>query len=88
MIKNKNIAILVVDGTSTNPVSGKLGATSTDTKNPLFLGSQPHVTRRRGGATSEKYVGCIRSVTVNKDPVVLEYTTFMGNVNAGSCPTI
>ncbi|XP_069164876.1 laminin subunit alpha isoform X2 [Procambarus clarkii] len=88
VIKNKNIAILVVDGTSTNPVSGKIGATSTDTKNPLFLGSQPLVQKRRGGATSEKYVGCMRNVTVNKEPVALAYTTFVGNVNAGSCPTI
>ncbi|XP_071537849.1 laminin subunit alpha isoform X2 [Panulirus ornatus] len=88
VIKNKNIAILVVDGTSTNPVSGRMGATSTDTKNPLFLGSQPNVTKRRGGATSEKYVGCIRNVTVKKDPIPLAYSTFTGNVNAGSCPTI
>ncbi|XP_069936947.1 laminin subunit alpha-like isoform X4 [Cherax quadricarinatus] len=88
VIKNKNIAILVVDGTSTNPVSGKIGATSTDTKNPLFLGSQPLVQKRRGGATSERFVGCIRNVTVNKELEALAYTTFVGNVNAGSCPTI
>ncbi|MPC51629.1 Laminin subunit alpha-1 [Portunus trituberculatus] len=47
LIKNKNIAILVVDGVTTEPVSGKIGATSTDTKNPLFLGSQPFLTQRR-----------------------------------------
>ncbi|XP_042212496.1 laminin subunit alpha-like isoform X1 [Homarus americanus] len=88
LIKNKNIAILVVDETSTVPVSGKIGATSTDTKNPLFLGSQPHVQNRRGGASDKKFIGCVRNVTVNKDPVALAYTTFVGNVNAGSCPTI
>lgn len=88
VIKNKNLAILVVDGTSTSPVSGKIGATATDTKHPLFLGSQPRITQRRGEAVSEKFVGCVRNVTINKDPVDLVYATFVGNVDAGSCPTI
>lgn len=88
VIKNKNIAILVVDGVNTNPVSGKIGATSTDTKNPLFLGSQHRLAQRRGQPVAEKFVGCIRNVTVNKDPIDLAYTTPVGTVNAGSCPTI
>ncbi|XP_050725715.1 laminin subunit alpha-like isoform X5 [Eriocheir sinensis] len=88
LIKNKNIAILVVDGHTTEPVSGKIGATSTDTKNPLFLGSQPFVTRRRGGAVDEKYVGCMRNISVNKENIALAYATYVGNVNSGTCPTI
>lgn len=88
MIKSKNIAILVVDGQTTEPVSGKIGATSTDTKNPLFLGSQPFITQRRGGAVSEKYVGCMRNINVNKVHIALAYATYVGNVNAGTCPTI
>lgn len=88
VIKNKNIAILVVDGHTTEPVSGKIGATSTDTKNPLFLGSQPFVTRRRGGAVDEKYVGCMRNISVNKENIALAYATYVGNVNSGTCPTI
>ena len=79
---------LVVDGHTTLPVSGRLGATSTDTKNPLFLGSQPFITRRRGGAVSEMYVGCVRNITVNKDIVALGSVTYVGNVNAATCPTI
>uniref|UniRef100_A0A0P4VVW3 Laminin subunit alpha n=1 Tax=Scylla olivacea TaxID=85551 RepID=A0A0P4VVW3_SCYOL len=88
LIKNKNIAILVVDGVTTEPVSGKIGATSTDTKNPLFLGSQPFLTQRRGNAVSDKYVGCMRNISVNKAQIALAYVTYVGNVNAGTCPTI
>lgn len=88
VIKNKIIAILIVDGTSTNPVSGKIGATSTDTKHPLFLGTQPRIMQRRGNAVAEKFVGCIRNVSINKETEDLPYATFVGQVNAGSCPTI
>ncbi|XP_047502805.1 laminin subunit alpha-like isoform X1 [Penaeus chinensis] len=88
VIKNKIIAILIVDGTSTNPVSGKIGATSTDTKHPLFLGTQPRITQRRGNGVAEKFVGCIRNVSINKEAEELPYATFVGQVNAGSCPTI
>lgn len=88
VIKNKNIAILDVDDVTSSPATGTVGATSTDTNNPLFLGTQPLINRRRGRAVLEKYVGCIRNVSVNKDHIDLAYTTFIGNVNAGACPTI
>ncbi|CAL4060446.1 unnamed protein product [Meganyctiphanes norvegica] len=88
VIKNKNVAILVVDGHSTNPVSGKIGATSADTKHPLFLGTQPRIGDRRGDPTTIKYVGCMKNVQINKEAVDLAYPIFVGNVDAGSCPTI
>ncbi|XP_064094479.1 laminin subunit alpha-like isoform X2 [Macrobrachium nipponense] len=88
VIKTKNIAMLVVDGISTNPVKGKIGATSTDTKHPLFLGSQPRISARRGEATDEKFVGCVRNLTIKNAPADLAFATFVGNVDAGSCPTI
>ncbi|XP_076046327.1 laminin subunit alpha isoform X4 [Oratosquilla oratoria] len=87
-IKTSHVALLVVDGVSTAPVSGRRGATSTDTLSPIFLGSQPHILKRRGNATPDKFVGCIRNLKINKEATSLAYSTFVGNVNAGVCPTI
>ena len=80
--------MLIVDGENTAPAQGSLGASSADTNNPLFLGSQPRLGRRRGNAVLDKFVGCIRDVSVNNERIDLAYTLFVGEVNAGVCPTI
>ncbi|XP_018008782.1 laminin subunit alpha [Hyalella azteca] len=86
VVKLKNLVVLTVDGISATN-TGHIGSTSTDTRHPLFLGSQPRLGQRRGQPVADMYVGCIKNVVLREEPINLAYSTFVGNVNAGSCPT-
>ncbi|RXG51382.1 Laminin subunit alpha-4 [Armadillidium vulgare] len=88
VLKNKHVIVLTVDGVHAPPASGPLGSSSADTNKPLFLGSQPRLSSRRGNAVSEKFVGCMRNVVVNSDKIDFSYILYVGEVNAGVCPTI
>lgn len=83
--KVKNLVILTVDRAS-NTSSGSIAGTSIETRHPLFLGSQPRLKQRRGLPVDGMFVGCIRNVTLEEEQLNLSYSTFVGNVNAGSCP--
>ncbi|KAF2360979.1 Laminin G domain [Trinorchestia longiramus] len=83
--KLKNLVVITVDGISASN-SGTIVATSTDTRHPLFLGSQPRLSQRRGQPVLDMFVGCIRNVTLGQESSDLGHSTFVGNVNAGSCP--
>ncbi|CAL4121219.1 unnamed protein product, partial [Meganyctiphanes norvegica] len=88
VIKRKKRVVLVVDEHHTKTKSRKKGDTFTDKKYPLFLGTQPNITDHRGHPTTDKYVGCIKNVHINKKADDFSYPIFVGNVDAGSCPTI
>ncbi|CAL4100667.1 unnamed protein product, partial [Meganyctiphanes norvegica] len=85
VIKNKYVAVLLVDGDFTKPILGQIGAIYTHTKDPLFLGTQTHISKHRGDPTYQKFVGCIRNVQIDREYVDLDKAKFIGNVNVSSC---
>ena len=78
----------MVDDNHMTPVYGKIGTTSTDTRHPLFLGTQPRIAQRRGNPVTQRFVGCIRNVFLSDKLIDMSVVSYVGDVNAGSCPTI
>lgn len=87
-MKNKHVIVVTVDGLNSEPAAGQIGSKSADTNKPLFLGSQPRLSKRRGDPVPEKFVGCMRNVVVNGEKIDLSYVLYVGDVNAGVCPLI
>lgn len=85
-VKSKNVVSLSVDKTFVDPGIGQ--SSSTDTKNPLFIGGHPARSRLKGLLTAAQYTGCIRNLEINgkQEPLNLLYT--VGNVTQSICPTI
>jgi len=84
--KIKELLVLRI-GDMFSSASGSTLATTIQTNHPLFLGSQPRLSKRRGQPVTDKFMGCIKNVTVDDRPFVLADSYFVGNVNAGSCPS-
>lgn len=87
-MKSKSVVTLSVDNTFTNPGVGDHRSTSTDTGGALFLGGHRLIHKARGLLTRTSFVGCIKNVYVNKEPVPLLATMAEGDVVTGSCPTV
>lgn len=88
-VQAKNVVVLSVDSENSDPGIGVPGSTSTDTKSPLFVGSAgPKGTRLRGTITPHQYIGCIRNILINDNPIKLPPHRAFGNVTVSACPTI
>lgn len=88
VVKAKHVAYLVVDGIKSVLATGKVGASSADTKHPLYIGGIPEEGKHKAVKSSVPYVGCIRKVKIKEESVSLVGKLSSGNVRFGSCSTI
>ncbi|KAB0790802.1 hypothetical protein PPYR_15312 [Photinus pyralis] len=87
-VKSKNVVTLSVDSTFTEPGVGDFRSQSTDTGGALFLGGHRLINRTRGLSTRSSFIGCIKDIQINNNPIYLEQRMAEGHVTVGSCPTI
>nr|CAD7453810.1 unnamed protein product [Timema tahoe] len=90
-LKTKNVVTLSVDKISVEPRIGIPGSSSTETRNPLFIGGHPRRLDRRsprGLETKQQYTGCITNVYINDKSELLPSIQAVGNVTSSVCPTI
>ncbi|RZC32304.1 Laminin G 2 and/or Laminin II domain containing protein [Asbolus verrucosus] len=87
-VKSKNVVTLSVDNVFTEPNLGDHSSTSTDTGSALFLGGHRYLTTRAKGITTKlPYVGCVKNVFINEEPIEILAHMAEGNVIVGTCPT-
>lgn len=87
-MKSKNVVTLSVDNVFTDPNLGDHSETSTDTGSALFLGGHRFLTTRaKGVATKLPFVGCVKNVFINDEPVEILANMAEENVIVGTCPT-
>ncbi|CAG9821860.1 unnamed protein product [Phaedon cochleariae] len=86
-VKSKNVVTLSVDNLFTDPKIGPSHSTSTDTGSALFLGGHRYIKRVRAIHSRVAFVGCIKNVEINNEPVELLSSMINGNVTIGFCPT-
>lgn len=89
MLKNKNIVTLNVDE-ETQLGMGQAGISSTDTKDPLFIGGLPdkmkEEKKRFLNGVADDYLGCLRILEMNGQPVSLSNVKLEGLITLNSCP--
>lgn len=87
-VKSKNVVTLSVDSVFTDPKIGSRLAVSSDTGSGLFLGGHRFLKKARGMSSRSPFVGCIRNLHLNNDPVDLTTTEgAVGDITIGTCPT-
>ncbi|XP_071808051.1 laminin subunit alpha-like isoform X2 [Asterias amurensis] len=89
VLKEGHILQLIVDGDPGPRVEGTGNAVAANTKHPLYFGGLPDEpeTIHQGISTNEKYVGCMRDITIEGD--LLNFKTAAeigGDVSTMSCP--
>lgn len=87
-MKSKNVVTLSVDSTFTDPGVGDYRYQSTDTGGALFLGGHRLIHKVRNLSTRSPFLGCIKDVYINDDPIHFEQKMAEGHVTVGSCPTV
>lgn len=89
MVKNKNIVTLNVDE-ETELSMGQAGISSTDTKDPLFIGGLPEKMKedkkRYMNGVTEDFLGCMRFIELNGQQVNLNNVKMEGLITLNSCP--
>ena len=80
---------LSVDNVFTDPNLGDHSSTSTDTGSALFLGGHRYLNtpRAKGVVTKLPYVGCVKNVVINDEPIEIHANMAEGDVIVGTCPT-
>lgn len=88
-VKSKNVITLSVDNVFTDPQLGDHSSTSTDTGSALFLGGHRylHSPRAKGIRTKTPYVGCVKNIFINNEPIEILANMAEGDVIVGTCPT-
>ncbi|XP_066250557.1 laminin subunit alpha isoform X1 [Euwallacea similis] len=86
-VKSKNVVTLSVDNVFTDPKIGSQQSTSSDTGSALFLGGHKFIKKVRGISTRIPFIGCIRNVSLNNDPIDLSTASIQGNIMVGTCRT-
>ncbi|KAH1008402.1 hypothetical protein HUJ05_008957 [Dendroctonus ponderosae] len=87
VVKSKNVVTLSVDNMFTDPKIGSPAAVSGDTGSALFLGGHRLLKKVRGIASRTPFIGCIRNVSLNNEPIDLSTSLFEGNITVGTCRT-
>lgn len=86
VIRDANVVQLDVDS-EVNHVVGPLNPSSTDTKEPVFIGGAPDHFLPESIATKKAYVGCMRNLTINNSRVSFSKAALVsGAVSVGTCP--
>ncbi|GBN15286.1 Laminin subunit alpha-4, partial [Araneus ventricosus] len=89
VVKSNNFVTLSVDGEFSEPGIGVGGVSSTDTKDPLYIGGLPEESfAKRGVLTTEQFAGCMRYVELDSKPQSLAQARVFGQVTLNTCPTI
>jgi laminin alpha 3/5 len=88
-VKSKNVVTLSVDNVYSEPTLGDHSSTSTDTGSALFLGGHRflNTSRAKGIETRLSYVGCVKNVFINNDPLEIYADMAEEDVIVGTCPT-
>jgi laminin alpha 3/5 len=84
-LKTKNVVTLKVDEVNAAADYGKEAVSHTNTHDPLYVGGVPEM--HRGIQSRDQYVGCMRNLALNNEPVSLADSQPVGRVNLGSCPS-
>jgi len=87
-VKAKNVVTLSVNKIFAQPGIGVPGVSSTDTNNPLFLGGHPRPGRFSLDINQVNYVGCMKDVVVESNPVDITDDKIFGDIHSHVCPTI
>jgi len=87
-VKAKNVVTLSVNKIFAQPGIGVPGVSSTDTNNPLFLGGHPRPGRFGLAPGDVNFVGCMKDVVVESNPVAITDDKIFGDIHSHVCPTI
>ena len=87
-VKAKNVVTLSVNKIFAQPGIGVPGVSSTDTNNPLFLGGHPRPGRFSLSPGEVNFVGCMKDVVVESNPVEITNDKIFGDIHSHVCPTI
>ncbi|KRT82253.1 hypothetical protein AMK59_4776, partial [Oryctes borbonicus] len=85
--KSKNVVSLSVDNKLMPSGIGDHRSKSTDTGGALFLGSHRVINKVRGITARVPFIGCIKNIQINSDPVIVAQSMRRGDVTVGQCPT-
>ncbi|KAJ0058685.1 hypothetical protein NL108_000419 [Boleophthalmus pectinirostris] len=86
VIKRKNVVQLHVDTVDNYKIGPPLSITPL-TKNPLYVGGIPELTRKHVLPVTSSFVGCIDDMTINSEPVLFNrLSAVVGPVNLKECP--
>lgn len=91
VVKNNNIVSVALDGKFADPGIGVGGVSSTNTKDPLYIGGMPEseLFTKKGVETTQQFVGCMRFLELkNKPQSFAQARVVSGHVNLNTCPTI
>lgn len=89
-IKTSNIVTVSVDGVFSDPAIGVAGVSSTNTKDPLYIGGMPddEILEKAGVETTQQFVGCMRFLELKNKPQSFAQSRVFGKVLLNTCPTI
>ena len=89
-IKTSNIVTVSVDGVFSEPAIGVAGVSSTNTKDPLYIGGMPEseIFTKAGVETAQQFVGCMRFLELKNKPQSFAQSRVFGKVLLNTCPTI
>jgi hypothetical protein len=78
------VVTLNIDDNNLEPGIGIGGVSSTDTKDPLYIGGVPNEIRQSKGVV-ENFVGCLRILEMNNRRHSLNQARISGRVTLNSC---
>ena len=85
--KINNVVTLSIDSQSVEPGIGIGGVSSTDTKDPLYIGGVPDDLRQSKGLV-DNFVGCLRILVMNSRRHSLSQARVEGQVTLNTCSTL
>ncbi|CAL8315163.1 unnamed protein product [Merluccius merluccius] len=88
VIRDANVVQLDVDSEVDHTV-GPLNLVAMEMESPVFIGGAPDGLVPEGLATRRGYVGCMRNLSINHNPVSFTKAALVsGAVAIGNCPTV
>jgi len=89
-VKMKNVVMLTVDETGTVDSIGLPGISSTDTKDPLFIGGLPSKLKEEKKAhlnsVTDDYLGCLRINEIKGQTPSISNVKMEGRITLNTCP--
>ncbi|KPM02403.1 paramyosin-like protein 1, partial [Sarcoptes scabiei] len=89
-IKTKNLVMLTVDDNLPIISVGQVGISSTDTKDPLYIGGLPEKLKQEKRLKLDNivddYLGCMRINSINAKPPTFNNAKIEGHITLNTCP--
>lgn len=82
------MATLLVDDNNLEPGIGVGGVSSTDTRDPLYIGGLPNDIKNSKGVIKDNFVGCMRILQMNKRRQSFNQAKIYDHVTLNSCSTL